>query len=109
MALAARSFFLMVVVGVTAGFGNVHARFIGPLPPELRSKCVANFEGDLHGQQALYLPYISPASPPYLPHISPTSPPYLPRISCAGRRMCSRSKPSHSKEEGRPASSTWRG
>ena len=52
MTLAARSFFLMVVVGVTAGFGNVHARFIGPLPPELRSKCVANIEGDLHGQQA---------------------------------------------------------
>ena len=64
----------MVVVGVTAGFGNVHARFIGPLPPELRGKCVANFEGDLHGQQALYLPYISPASP----HISATPPLYLP-------------------------------
>ena len=73
MTPAARSFFLMVVVGVTAGFGNVHARFIGPLPPELRSKCVANFEGDLHGQQALYpphLPCISPIPPLYLGHIS---------------------------------------
>ena len=52
VALTARSYILMVLVGVTAGFGNVHARFIGPLPPELRSKCAANFEGDLHGQQA---------------------------------------------------------
>ena len=43
----------MVVVGMTAGFGNVHARFIGPLPSELRSKCIANFEGELHGQQAV--------------------------------------------------------
>ena len=60
----------MAVVGVTAGFGNVHARFIGPLPPELRSKCVANFEGDLHGQQALHLPCISPIPPLYLGHIS---------------------------------------
>ena len=52
VALTVRSYILMVLVGATAGFGNVHARFIGPLPPELRSKCVANFEGDLHGQQA---------------------------------------------------------
>ena len=46
------SYALMLLVGVTAGFANVHARFVGPLPPDLRDKCASNFEGELHGHQA---------------------------------------------------------
>ena len=42
---------LMALVGATAGFANVHSRFVGPLPTELRARCAENFAAQLHGNQ----------------------------------------------------------
>ena len=62
-----------------------HARWDGAayptLPLALTLALGAAPEQSVEAVAALYLPYISPISPPYLPHISPISPPYLAYVS----------------------------